>query len=222
MRTFEEIIAIAAERKGDLDALVSSRDVPKSATELAGLADDRWLSCMARCIFQAGFNWKVVAKMWPGFEEAFEGFDIGRCMMFNDDDLSRLVSDTRIVRNGEKIRAVIQNASFIGALTARYGGAGKFFGEWPADDYVGLLTLMKKQGSRLGGNTGQYFLRFMGVDGFILSRDVTSRLVAEGVVDRAPTSLKDLAAVQEAFNRWRQQSGRSLTQVSQILALSIG
>ena len=80
--------------------------------------------------------------MWPGFEEAFEGFDIGRCMTFNDDDLSRLVSDTRIVRNGQKIRAVIQNASFIGALTARYGGAGKFFGEWPADDYVGLLTLI--------------------------------------------------------------------------------
>ena len=41
MRTFEEIFAIAAERKDDFDALVSSRDVPKSATELAGLADDR-------------------------------------------------------------------------------------------------------------------------------------------------------------------------------------
>jgi len=87
---------------------------------------------------------------------------------------------------------------------------------------VGLLALLKTRGSRLGGNTGQYFLRFMGVDGFVLSRDVIARLVAEGIVDRAPASQKTMAAVQEAFNAWQAESTRSLTEISRVLAMSIG
>ena len=192
MRTFDEIYAIAADRKDDLDALVASWDEPKSKTEIAKIPDDRWLSCMTRCIFQAGFNWKVVENMWPGFEEAFEGFDVGRCLMLNDDDLSHLVSDTRIIRNGQKIKSVIQNAAFLSALSAEHGSAGAFFGNWPTEDFSSLLAIMKKQGSRLGGNTGPYCLRVMGVDSYILSRDVTARLIAEGVVDKAPTSQNDI------------------------------
>ena len=92
---------------------------------------------------------------------------------------------------------------------------------WPRDDYAGLLRMLKKRGSRLGGNTGQYFLRFMGVDGFILSRDVTARLIAEGLIDKAPTSQKAMAIVQDAFNTWQQQSGRSLTEISRVLAMSV-
>lgn len=222
MNTFEEIFAIAADRKDGLDAIISSWGSPKSITNLTDIPDDRWLSCMTRCVFQAGFNWKVVEHMWPGFEDAFNGFDIGACMMLSDDDFGRLVSDKRIVRNGQKIKTVQQNAAFLNTLIAQHGRAGAFFGAWPSGDYVRLLALMKKQGSRLGGNTGQYFLRSMGVDSFILSRDVTARLIAEGVVDKAPTSQKEMAAVQDAFNEWCAQSGRSLTEVSRILALSIG
>jgi len=222
MRTFDEIRAIAAKRKGDLEARLSAVDSPKSTKQLAAIADDRWLSCMTKCVFQAGFNWKVVDNMWPGFEDAFHGFDIGRCAMLSDDDVARLASDSRIVRNGVKIRSVRENAVFVAALAKEHGGAGRFFGGWPTADYVGLLALLKKRGSRLGGTTGQYFLRFMGVDSFILSRDVTARLIAEGVIDKVPASQKGMAAVQEAFNVWRQQSGRPLSEISRVLALSIG
>ncbi len=142
--------------------------------------------------------------------------------MLNDDDLARLVTDTRIVRHGPKIRSVQQNAVFVAELAREHGGAGKAFGNWPSTDYVGLLALLKTRGSRLGGNTGQYFLRFMGVDGFVLSRDVIARLVAEGIVDRASASKKSMAAVQEAFNAWQAESTRSLTEISRVLAMSIG
>lgn len=60
------------------------------------------------------------------------------------------------------------------------------------------------------------------MDSFILSKDVVGRLIAEGVVDKAPTSKKAMAATQAAFNEWRRQSGRSLKEVSRVLALSIG
>lgn len=221
MRTLADIIAIVADRKGDVDALLQETDPPLAARELAGIPDDRWLSCMTKRVFQAGFNWKVVENMWPGFEQAFDGFDTHRCGMLNNEDLGRLVSDKRIVRNGQKIRTVQENAVFINALSVEHGSAGAFFGQWPGEDFIGLLTVLKKRASRLGGNTGPYFLRTMGVDSYLLSRDVTARLIAENVVDKAPTSQKDLAAVQQAFNIWRAQSGRSLSDISRLLAWSI-
>lgn len=222
MQKFEKIYAIAAKRKGGNDALEALLDKQKSISELVAIPDDRWLSCMAKCVFQAGFNWKVVDNMWPGFEEAFEGFNVGPCAMLNDDDFARLVSDKRIIRHGTKIRSVQQNAVFVADLAREHGSAAKAFADWPTTDYVGLLAMLKKHGSRLGGNTGQYFLRFMGIDSFILSRDVVARLVAEDIIDKAPSSQKAMAAVQEAFNVWQTESNRSLTEISRVLAMSVG
>ncbi len=221
MRTFDEIYKIAAERKGEANVLEDLLAAPKSPGELQLVPDDRWLSCMSKCIFQAGFNWKVVESMWPGFEKAFHGFDIGRCAMLNDDDFDRLVTDKSIVRHGTKIRSVHQNALFLGDLAREHGSAAKVFATWPGSDYSGLLNMLKKRGSRLGGNTGQYFLRFMGVDSYILSRDVVARLIAEDVIDKAPTSQKAMANTQNAFNTLNRQSGRSLSEISRVLAMSV-
>ena len=222
MRSFDEIFEIASERKGGASELEKLLDPPLGNDELAAIPNDRWLARMAQCIFNSGFNWKVVEAKWPGFEEAFDGFDPGRVAMYNDDDLARLVSDERIVRHGGKIRSVHENAIFVCDLAREHGSAGRFFADWPASDYVGLLELMKKRGSRLGGNTGQYFLRFIGKDSFILSSDVTARLIAENVIDKPATSKKAMRQVQEAFNIWQQQSGRSLKEISRVLAMSTG
>ncbi|MCY0094381.1 DNA-3-methyladenine glycosylase I [Hoeflea ulvae] len=221
MRSFDEIYEIAAARKGGAEALEAQLSTPKSAAELAAIPDDRWLAAMTRGVFQAGFNWKVVENMWPGFEAAFDGFDIGRCAMLNDEDFDRLVSDTRIIRHGAKIKSVQQNAVFVRELAAQSGSAGKAFADWPSTDFIGLMELLRKRGSRLGGATGPYCLRAMGKDSFILSQSVTGRLIAEGVVDRQPSSKKALADVQSAFNIWMQQSGRSLTEISRVLAMSL-
>ena len=222
MRTFDEIFGIAAERHGGPEALVAQLEPPPPAAEVAAIPDDRWLSNMTRAIFQSGFSWKVIEAKWPGFEDAFAGFDVGRCAMMDDDWFDRLVADKRIVRNATKIRTVQANAVFLSDLAKEHGGVGAAFAGWPAEDYVGLLELMNTRGSRIGGTTGQYFLRFSCVDSFILSKDVDGRLIAEGVVDKAPTSKKAMAATQAAFNEWRRQSGRSLKEVSRVLALSIG
>lgn len=221
MHRFDEIYALAVGRKGSEEAVENNLATPKTRAEIAALPDDRYLSLMAKCVFQAGFNWKVVEAMWPGFEAAFDGFDIARCAMLHDEDFERLVSDTRIVRHGPKIRTVQENARFVSDLATEHGSAGAFFAGWPAEDYIGLLEILKKRGSRLGGNTGQYFLRFAGIDSFILSQSVVNRLIAEGVIDKPPTSAKAKAAVQAAFNDWRAQSGRSLVEISRVLAMSI-
>lgn len=221
MRSYQEVFDIAVSRKGSAELVLADIPRPKTADELAQIPDDRWLATMARGIFQAGISWKVVENKWPDIEDAFGGFDIGPTAFMPDERFDALVTDTRVIRSAPKIRAIQQNAVFIQEVAAEAGSFGRKIGEWPAEDFVGLLTWMKKEGDRLGGSTGSYMLRVMGKESFILSASVTARLVAEGVVDKAPTSQKAMKAVQQAFNTWKAQSGESLTTISRVLAQSI-
>ncbi len=222
MRKFEEIFSMAAARKGGAEALQGLLSKPKSAAALTKIGDDRWLAGMTRGVFQAGFNWKVIENKWPGFEEAFEGFSPGRWSLMSDEDLDRLVKDTRIVRNAVKILSVRDNAILLTDLAREHGTAARCLGAWPSEDYIGLLELLKKRGGRLGGTTAQYFLRQIGKDSFVLSKDVTTALIREGVVEKAPGSKSSMRAVQNAFNTWSEESGRSLTEISRVLAMSVG
>ncbi|NKF33638.1 3-methyladenine DNA glycosylase, partial [Pseudomonas sp. BGM005] len=83
-----------------------------------------------------------------------------------------LTLDERIIRNGAKIMSVRANAAFFRELAREHGSAGAFLADWPREDQIGLLDLLSKRGSRLGGMTGQYFLRGIGRDSFVATMDV--------------------------------------------------
>lgn len=223
MVTFATIEKRAAKRKGGQRNLEKLLSKPLTKKQLAAIPDDRVLAEMARRIFSAGFAWSVIEKKWPGFEEAFLGFDPGRLLFQPDDYWHELAADKRIVRNAQKIKAVRDNAQFVADIAREHGSFGKFLAEWPADDTVGLLDVLAKRGSRLGGNTGPYLLRFLGRDGFIASKDVVICLRDAGLdIAEKPTSKRDMKKIQDQMNAWAKESGRPLAQVSRICAMSIG
>lgn len=221
MESFKTIHARAAKRHGGEKALEAMLPKPKSAAALRKIPDDRWLAAMTRAVFQAGFVWKVIEAKWPGFEEAFDKFKPNRVAFYSGDDMGRLASDTRIVRNGAKIKATVENARFVVELAKEHGSAGAFFAASKPENYVELLEVLKKRGSRLAGGSAQFFLRSQGVDSFVLSPSVVAALIKAGVVDKPPTSRKDMQAVQAAFNQWRKESGRSMSEISRTLGMSI-
>ena len=61
----------------------------------------------------------------------------------------------------------------------------------------------------------------VGKDTFVPSYDVVAALNAQKIVDKAPTSLRDLATVQAAFNQWHAESGRPMCQLSMMLAYTV-
>ncbi|MBS0244717.1 MAG: DNA-3-methyladenine glycosylase I, partial [Proteobacteria bacterium] len=173
---FKTILARAEKRKGGKAALEALLPPAPKKSALSRLKDDRVLSEMTKRIFCSGFVWKVIEQKWPDFETAFQKFDIARLNFEPDEFWEKLASDTRIVRNPQKIKSVRDNASFVATIAEEHGSFGKFLSQWPTSDEVGLLELLAKRGSRLGGRTGQYFLRFIGWDGFVLSSDVVACL----------------------------------------------
>ena len=213
----------AIAQHGSLEAVEDKLPKAKTARQLQALGDDRYLAEMAACIFRAGFVWRVVENKWDGFETVFNNFLPIWVASRSPEDIEQMATDTRIIRNLSKVRAVQDNALFVLDIQREYGSFGKFLAQWPAQDIVDLWLMLKKRGSRLGGASGQYFLRFVGKDTFILSRDVCVALKAEGIVDRDhPTAKRDLLKIQQAFNAMADESGRSLGELSMILALSTG
>src|SRR5215831_16134052 len=223
MKHFATIRARAAKRKGGDAELIALLPKVKSAAALARMKDDRLLSDMTKRIFSAGFAWSVIEKKWPGFEAAFLGFEPKRLLAQPDEFWEHLASDPRIVRNGQKIMAVRANAQFIAGIAKEHGSFGKFLAAWPPTDQVGLLDVLAKQGARLGGRTGAFFLRFIGKDCFVLSMDVVACLREAGLdISENPSSKKDLRKIQEQFNFWAEETGLPMTHLSRICAMSVG
>ncbi|UVC13036.1 DNA-3-methyladenine glycosylase I [Mesorhizobium onobrychidis] len=223
MMDFQEIRARAAKRKGGEAALASLLGPMPDNAAVADITDDRILSTMAERVFAAGFVWRVIEQKWPGFEEAFLGFEPKRLLFQPDDFWHELTADERIVRNPQKIKSVRDNAVFVERVSKEHGGFGRFLADWPEGDQVGLMAYLGKHGSRLGGNTGQYFLRWLEWDAFIVSADMAAALRDAGLdIAEGPTSKRDLDKIQNQINTWATETGLPRRHISRILAMSIG
>ena len=220
VETFAKIYNRAAARKGGEKALELMLRPVQESRDLTKISDADVLAEMTKCVFRSGFVWKIIEAKWPGFQTAFSDFDVMHCAMLADEDLEVLQGNAEIVRHGKKIASVRANAQYILDVRADYGSFNQFLSQWPDDDFIGLWEHLKKNGSRLGGQTGRYFLRFIGYDTPMLSRDVVTALIKADVVDKDPTSKKAQQSVQDAFITWQNESKRSLKEISRVLALS--
>ncbi len=223
MIDFDTIYAQACDRKGGEKALKQLLPKRRSKKKIAAIPDDRYLAEFSRKIFQSGFVWRVVDQKWDGFEELFWDFDIDKLLLMPDDMLERKAQDKKIIRNYRKVVSIRDNASMIAETRRREQCSfGEFIANWPADDIVGLWLYLKKHGSRLGGNTGPYALRTMGVDTFLMSRDVEGFLRLHGIVDTGITSKSALNNTQAFFNGLKKESGYSLSQLSRMISFTFG
>jgi len=225
MESFDSIFQRAVKRKGGgksgLAALEALLPKPASLRTLRRMPDDRFLAEMTRCVFRSGFVWQIIERKWPGFETAFDDFDVNSCALQSDEAIERLMLDDSVVKNRKKLESVRRNAAYILEVRESHGGFGAYLADWPVTDIVGLWDELRVRGDRLGGQTGRFFLRFVGKDTPLLSPDVVTALERQKVIDKNPTSRKALAEVQRAFNRWHEESGRDLCQISRVLAASV-
>jgi len=72
--------------------------------------------------FQSGLAWITILRKRPSFRRAFAGFDPEAVAAFDDEDVTRLLDDADIVRNGAKIRATIGNARAVVAMRDEVDG----------------------------------------------------------------------------------------------------
>ena len=222
LEKFADIISRACERKGGMAAVKALLPDTLSSSEIAQYSDAQLLSAMSKRVFQSGFVWRVVDNKWPAYEKAFFDFEPQKVLMLSPEQIQQRASDATLIRHQKKTQAIVDNAYMVQSLAAKHSSFAEFIAHWPSEDIIGLWQLLKKQGARLGGNTGAYFLRSIGKDTFILSNDVQGYLKAKNVVDAGFTSQTGLKQTQAAFNTWQQESGLTLAEISRMISLGVG
>jgi len=222
VESFQTIYQRAAERKGGEKALLAMLGKPRTNNVLKKIPDDRYLAEMTKKVFQSGFVWRVVENKWKNFEEVFFQFNIDKILMMPPEMVERKASDERIIRNLRKVKTIQNNALFISDIRREYGGFGQWLNEFSSEKITDLWLALKQRGDRLGGNTGPYFLRTVGKDTFLLSRDVEAYFRTRDLISGGLTTKNSLTKIQDVFNHWADESGMSMQQLSQIVAFSIG
>ncbi|MDP5029909.1 MAG: DNA-3-methyladenine glycosylase I [Paraglaciecola sp.] len=222
LEKFQAIYQRACERKGGPKVLDSLLSKPLSDSQLAKVGDDRFLAELTKKVFQSGFVWRVVRNKWPDFERVFWQFDIDKLLMMPDEMLESKAQDPAIIRNFSKVKTIRENALMIDSIRREHGSFAKFIAQWPTNDIIGLWHFLKKSGARLGGNTGPYALRALGKDTFLLTRDIEMYFRQRDVISGGLQTKGSLNAIQHSFNELQQQSGRSLQEISIIIANSVG
>jgi len=218
---FRDIYNLALERKGSEEILEGLISGPLDRSSLRVVSDDRCLAEFTKKIFQSGFVWKIVEKKWEGFEEVFWAFDIDKLLLMPEDMLERKAQDKKIIRNFRKVVTILVNAQMIKETCQREDKSfGKFLSDWPKSDLVGLWLYLKNNGSRLGGNTGPFALRALGIDCFLLTKDVEDFLRLNGIIDSGISSKRALYAAQNFFNDLQKDSGRNFSELSRLIAFS--
>ena len=216
---FATILDTARQRHGAA-ALDTRLPQPKSASELAATPDDRYLSQMSLRIFRAGLKHSLVDAKWPAFEEVFADFDPRRVRAMSDEAMEKLLGDARLIRHWGKLKSVRDNAAAMLAVADEFRSFRSWLGTWPGNKIVGLWDELATRFNQMGGNSGPMFLRMVGKDSFVLSHSVIAGLKRWAEIP-PPKNKSGRAAAQACFNAWAAESGRPLSQISMIVALSV-
>ncbi|MGD0451560.1 MAG: DNA-3-methyladenine glycosylase I [Candidatus Bathyarchaeia archaeon] len=72
--------------------------------------DNKLFEFLVLDCFQAGLSWLIILKKRDAFRKAFDNFDPEKVAKYTEKDVERLLEDSKIVRNRNKILATINNA----------------------------------------------------------------------------------------------------------------
>jgi DNA-3-methyladenine glycosylase I len=84
------------------------------------------MAAYGQCVLHAGLLWTAMLKKRSIFAAAFDDWDVSAIAAYDGAELDRLVHTPGVVRNFQKLNAVIHNAGRIVTLEAQVG----LFGDW--------------------------------------------------------------------------------------------
>jgi DNA-3-methyladenine glycosylase I len=125
--------------------------------------------------FQAGLSWLTILKRREGFRNAFHHFDIDRVAAMGEEDVSRLLQDTGIIRHRGKIESTINNARCAQDVRDELGSLGALVWSYEPNqptsirdattpESKALAKELKKRGFSFVGPTTVYaFMQAMGI-----------------------------------------------------------
>jgi DNA-3-methyladenine glycosylase I len=75
---------------------------------------------------QAGLSWSTILRKREGYRKAFDSFNVQKIAQYSENDISRLLGNSEIVRNRLKINAAITNARAFLPVQEEFGSFDQY------------------------------------------------------------------------------------------------
>lgn len=126
-------------------------------------SDDALFEVMSLQVFQAGLTWKMVLDKRDAFRRAFAGWSIDAVAALTPSDVERLRQDGAIIRNRQKIEAVIENARRIQSIRDQHGNFRRWFYDiLPGNEYPPLAQELRREFKFMGPEIARMWLMAAG------------------------------------------------------------
>lgn len=76
--------------------------------------------------FQAGLSWRTILHKRENFRQAFDNFNPGKIIQFDEGKIEELMQDAGIIRNRLKINAAISNAKMFLEIQKEFGSFDQY------------------------------------------------------------------------------------------------
>ena len=83
--------------------------------------DDYLFEILVLVNFQTGLSWEIMMKKREDFRIAFDGFDVEKIAGYDEKRIEELLKNENIIRNKNKIKAIINNAQVFIKIQEEYG-----------------------------------------------------------------------------------------------------
>ncbi|MDR2033504.1 MAG: DNA-3-methyladenine glycosylase I [Helicobacteraceae bacterium] len=83
--------------------------------------DDKMFEFLVLESAQAGLSWLTILKRRENYRKAFADFDVQKVARFTEKDIERLMQDSGIIRNRNKIESAVSNARLFLEIQKEFG-----------------------------------------------------------------------------------------------------
>lgn len=171
-------------------------------------SDDGFFWRLVCVVFYSGFRAATVTERLPVIKEHLG--DWRRVAAYTNDDVERVLSDPRMVRNKRKVAAVVENAIVFAALVRERGSFQAYVDAFrPNDSWEQLLALkedLQRRFSYLGGVTVYHFLTDIGLPVLKPDRVLCRLFYRLGLIDDE----SDIHTTVREGRRFAQETGHPI------------
>jgi len=125
--------------------------------------DNEYFEKMSHAIFQAGLNWKMVDNKWPGFRNAFSNFSIDKVSRYDNKEITSLMKNEEIIRNGRKIQSTIHNAKEFQKIKKEFGSFPKYINSFKGSE-INLSENLQERFKHLGPSSARMYMWMIGMN----------------------------------------------------------
>jgi DNA-3-methyladenine glycosylase I len=176
------------------DNFIKEIDLRRVAEFDKNKPDSFFYEKLVATIHVSGYKVSILRNRWDDIKKAFSNYDLAAVSRFTNDDLARMMKNPKLIKNKRKLKACIENAKIMAAISIENGSFGNYLEKYKnnLDDLAGILI---NKFHFLGRVLVFNYLKEVGIDAIKPDVHVVRVMYRLGLIDSEDESLENIDKV---------------------------